>query len=152
MKKIGSSFPVFNQDSGNLVRTAVFLVVVLTALALPALGQEARGNLTVMTYNVNEGTDFLQVVGATNAIQFLLGVGDIVTQVEGTLPPERMQAVAAQILAAHPTLVSLQEFAQWYLGHSTPLQASAARCPFSTTCRRSLRMLWLHRADIIRSQ
>jgi endonuclease/exonuclease/phosphatase family metal-dependent hydrolase len=121
MKKIGSSFPVFNQDSGNLVRTAVSLVVVLTALALPALGQEAKGNLTVMTYNVNEGTDFLQVVGATNAIQFLLGVGDIVTQVQGTNPPERMQAVAAQILAAHPTLVSLQEVDQWYQGPFDPL-------------------------------
>jgi hypothetical protein len=121
MKKIGSSFPAFKQDSGNLVRTAVSLVVVLAALALPALGQEARGNLTVMTYNVNEGTDFLQVVGATNAIQFLLGVGDIVTQVQGTNPPERMQAVAAQILAAHPTLVSLQEVDQWYQGPFDPL-------------------------------
>ena len=121
MKKIGSSFPAFKQDSGNLVRTAVSLVVVLTALALPTLGQEARGNLTVMTYNVNEGTDFLQVVGATNAIQFLLGVGDIVTQVQGTNPPERMQAVAAQILAAHPTLVSLQEVDQWYQGPFDPL-------------------------------
>jgi len=91
MKKIGGPFPAFKQHSGNFVRTAVSLVLVLTALALPALGQEAGGNLTVMTYNVNEGTDFLQVVGATNAIQFLLGVGDIVTQVQGTNPPERMQ-------------------------------------------------------------
>jgi hypothetical protein len=124
MKKIGSSFPAFKQDSGNLVRTAVSLMVVLTALALPALGQEAKGNLTVMTYNVNEGTDFLQVIGATNALQFLLGVGDIVTQVQGTNPPERMQAVAAQILAAHPTLVSLQEVDQWYQGPFDPLTGS----------------------------
>lgn len=117
MKKIGDPFPTFKQDSGNLVRTAVSLVVVLTAaLALPALGQKAKGNLTVMTYNVNEGTDFLQVLGASNATQFLLGVGGIVTQVQGTNPPERMQAVAAQILAAHPTLISLQEVDQWYLG------------------------------------
>jgi hypothetical protein len=126
MKKIGGPFPTFKQDSGNLVRTAVSLVVVLTAaLAVPALGQKARGNLTVMTYNVNEGTDFLQVLGATNATQFLLGVGDIVTQVQGTNPPERMQAVAAQILAAHPTLISLQEVDQWYLG---------AFDPFTGTC------------------
>src|SRR5215475_8650250 len=121
MKKIGGPFPAFKHHSRNFVRTAVSLVVVFTALALPALGQEAKGDLTVMTYNVNEGTDFLQVVGATNAIQFLLGVGDIVTQVQGTNPPERMQAVAAQILAAHPSLISLQAVDQWYLGAFDPL-------------------------------
>jgi hypothetical protein len=43
-------------------------------------------------------------------------VGEIVTQVQGTNPPERMQAIAAKILAAHPTLVSLQEMDQWYFG------------------------------------
>lgn len=88
----------------------------LFATVHPALAQNANGALWVMTYNVNEGTDFLQVLTATNATQFLIGVGDIVTQVQGTNPPERMQAVAARILAAHPTLVSLQEMDQWYFG------------------------------------
>src|SRR5207302_1654295 len=109
MTKIGRTLPIYKQLSRNPVHTAVLLVILTAALALPALGQKAKGKLTVMTYNVNEGTDFLQVLGATDATQFLLGVGDIVTQVQGTNPPERMQAVASQILAAHPTLVSLQE-------------------------------------------
>jgi hypothetical protein len=100
----------------------ILLVSALAAAAvLPALGQNSAGTLKVMTYNVNEGTDYLQVLSATNLTQFLLGVGQIITQVQGTNPPERMQAVAAQILAAKPTLVSLQEVDQWYLGTFNPL-------------------------------
>jgi hypothetical protein len=99
----------------------ILLLSALTAAAvLPALAQNSAGVLEVMTYNVNEGTDFQQVLSATNPTQFLLGVGEIVTQVQGTNPPERMQAVAAQILAAKPTLVSLQEVDQWYLGIFNP--------------------------------
>jgi hypothetical protein len=99
----------------------ILLLSALTAAAvLPALAQKSAGTLKVMTYNVNEGTDFLQVLSATTPLEFLLGVGQIVTQVQGTNPPERMQAVAAQILAAKPTLVSLQEVDQWYLGTFDP--------------------------------
>jgi hypothetical protein len=82
----------------------------------PAPAQNTNSAFGVMTYNVNEGTDYLQVLSATTPEQFLIGVGEIVTQVQGTNPPERMQAIAAQILAAHPTLVSLQELDQWYVG------------------------------------
>jgi hypothetical protein len=74
-----------------------------------------------MTYNVNEGTDFQQVVGAQTLPQFLLGVGQIVTQVQGTNPPERMQAVAGKILEVQPELISLQEVDQWYTGTFDPI-------------------------------
>lgn len=99
----------------------ITFVLTLVAVVVPAFAQNSAGTLVVMTYNVNEGTDFLQVLSATNALQFLLGVGEIVDQVQGTNPPERMQAVAAQILLAKPTLVSLQEVDQWYQGAFNPL-------------------------------
>ena len=41
----------------------------LFATVHPALAQNANGALWVMTYN-NEGTDYLQVLTATNATQF----------------------------------------------------------------------------------
>ena len=104
----------------RLLGMIVLLSALTAAAVLPALAQNSGGALVVMTYNVNEGTDFLQVLSATTTMQFLLGVGQIVTQVQGTNPPERMQAVAAQILAAKPTLVSLQEVDQWYLGTFNP--------------------------------
>lgn len=75
-----------------------------------------NGDLRVMTYNVNEGSDFLEVEQATTTTQFLIAVGQTITQVRETRPPERMQALAAQIANAAPTLVSLQEVDQWYSG------------------------------------
>jgi hypothetical protein len=103
----------------NIARATlvIFSVTALwAAVAIPATAQHFPGIGTVMTYNVNEGTDFLQAVGAPNFPQFLLDVGQILTQVQGTNPPERMQAVARQILAVGPELLSLQEVDQWYTG------------------------------------
>ena len=74
------------------------------------------GDLRVMTYDANEGTDFLEVQAATNPQQFLAAVGATIAQVRETNPPERMQALAKQILAARPALVSLQELDQWFTG------------------------------------
>jgi lysophospholipase L1-like esterase len=85
-----------------------------------AMGGDDDGRLRVMTYNVNEGSDFLQVQGATTTTQFLIGVGQIISQVQATNPPLRMQAVASQIIAAKPTLVSLEELDQWYTGSFDP--------------------------------
>jgi endonuclease/exonuclease/phosphatase family metal-dependent hydrolase len=95
-------------------------VAALCAMALPATAQSFPGIGIVMTYNVNEGSDFLQVQGTTSLQQFLLGVGQILTQVRGTNPAERMQAVAQQILAGQPELLSLQEVDQWYSGTFDP--------------------------------
>jgi len=103
----------------NLTRTTLVIVsaaAIWGAATVPAIAQSLPGIGTVMTYNVNEGTDFLQVVGATTELQFLVGVGEILTQVQGTNPPERMQAVAREILDIQPELISLQEVDQWYTG------------------------------------
>jgi len=108
----------------NIARSTLLLVSVAaiwTAIAAPALAQRFPGVGTVMTYNVNEGTDFQQVVGAQTLPQFLLGVGQILTQVQGTNPPERMQAVAEKILEVQPELLSLQEVDQWYTGTFDPI-------------------------------
>jgi hypothetical protein len=105
--------------------TPAFLCIAVLFVVLPGvrptLAQNAGGALWVMTYNVNEGTDYMQVLTATTPLQFLIGVGDVVTQVQGTNPPERMQAIAAKIVAAHPTLVSLQELDQWFFGTFDPV-------------------------------
>ncbi len=87
------------------------------ALATSGPGQslsKGKGDLRVMTYNVDEGTDFLEVQQATDVNQFLVAVGQTITQVRATNSPARMQAVAKQIIAAGPALVSLQELDQWY--------------------------------------
>ncbi len=86
-------------------------------LATGGAGQslsKGKGDLRVMTYNVDEGTDYLEVQQATNLNEFLVAVGQTITQVRATDSPSRMQAVAKQIIAAGPALVSLQELDQWY--------------------------------------
>ena len=109
---------------GNIARATLVIVSVAAIwpiIAVPAVAQSFPGIGIVMTYNVNEGTDFLQAVGAQNKQQFLLDVGQILTQVQGTNPPERMQAVARQILTVQPELLSLQEVDQWYTGAFDPV-------------------------------
>jgi endonuclease/exonuclease/phosphatase family metal-dependent hydrolase len=108
----------------NILRASLLMTSVAAAWAgmtLPAMAQSFPGIGTVMTYNANEGTDFLQVVGAQTLSQFMLGVGQVLTQVQGTNPPERMQAVAREILEAQPELVSLQEVDQWSTGSFDPI-------------------------------
>src|ERR1700723_2934463 len=97
------------------------VAVLWAVMVAPAAAQRFPGIGTVMTYNVNEGTDFLQVVDTQTLQEFLLGVGQVITQVQGTNPPERMQAVAREILEVQPELVSLQEVDQWYTGTFDPV-------------------------------
>jgi hypothetical protein len=112
---------------GRAVRIAIHLPGIIALLALagavPALAQlsKGEGNLRVMTYNADEGTDFLEIQHAANLNGFLIAVGQTITQVRATDPPNRMQAVARQILAAKPALVSLQELDQWSSGPFDPV-------------------------------
>ena len=53
---------------GNIARATLVIFSVTafwSAVAIPATAQHFPGIGTVMTYNVNEGTDFLQAVGGT---------------------------------------------------------------------------------------
>jgi hypothetical protein len=84
-----------------------------------------KGDLRVMTYNANEGTDFIEVQQATNGFEFLVAVGQTISQVRATNPPARMQALAKQIIAASPSLVGVQELDQWFTG---PLDLSTFTC------------------------
>ncbi len=103
--------------------TALLLILVGFVRWSPLAAQELnrdRGALRVMTYNVDEGTDFLEVEHASNQTQFLIAVGQTISDVRATKPAERMQAVAQQILDAKAMLVSLQELDQWATGTFNP--------------------------------
>jgi hypothetical protein len=85
---------------------------------------QGNGNLRVMTYNLDEGTDFVEVQNASTTPEFLVAVGETISNVRATDPAARMQAVARQIMAAAPTLVSLQEVDRWSSGPFNPLTGS----------------------------
>jgi endonuclease/exonuclease/phosphatase family metal-dependent hydrolase len=101
----------------NAARTAVLLFVAVTFVSLTATAQgSGKAVLKVMSYNVNEGTDFLEVLSATNLDQFLKAVEVTLNNVDATNPPLRMQAVAKEIAQTQPDLVGLQEVTSWSVG------------------------------------
>jgi endonuclease/exonuclease/phosphatase family metal-dependent hydrolase len=94
-----------------LASFARFAALVLLAFGVAGAQALSRGNgdLRVMTYNVNEGTDFIEIQQAQGPLQFLLAVGQTLAQIRANEPRERMKAIARQIVDAGPALVSLQE-------------------------------------------
>ncbi|HEY6386305.1 MAG TPA: hypothetical protein VIX91_11545 [Candidatus Acidoferrum sp.] len=107
-----------------VARSVLFSLLCWLGGPTPSAAQSSwkdRRDLRVMTYNVNEGTDFLQIQAATDLNSFLVAVGQTITQVRETNPPARMRAVAKQIIDADPTLVSLEELDEWYTSSFNPV-------------------------------
>jgi hypothetical protein len=133
MKYIGTSGARVSSRLGSvswkwLARSVLFSLLSWLGGPTQAAAQwlsKDRGELRVMTYNVNEGTDFLQIQAATDLNSFLVAVGQTITQVRGTNPPARMRAVAKQIIDADPTLISLEEVDEWY---TAPFNPSTGTC------------------------
>lgn len=133
MKYIKTSVSRFSSRLGSvsrqwLARSVLFSLLSCLGGPTQAAAQslsKGRGELRVMTYNVNEGTDFLQIQAATDLNSFLVAVGQTITQVRETNPPARMRAVARQIIDADPTLVSLEELDEWY---TAPFNPSTGTC------------------------
>ena len=93
---------------------ALFLSLLLL-VPLAAAQNNGQAVVKVMTYNINEGTDFLEVTSATTLPDFLAAVQTTLNNIDSTNPPLRMQAVAKQIAQNQPDLVGLQEVTTWTL-------------------------------------
>ncbi len=98
------------------VLLALVLAVTVAAQNRPAEPSlQGGGSLKVMTYNMYVGTEY---VGLTDPIyaNFLQAVTNGILEVRASDPPGRAQAIARQIAATMPHLVSLQEVATWSTG------------------------------------
>jgi hypothetical protein len=113
---------------------ALLLILALSCAALAAVAQNlsrGSGSLRVMNYNVFMGTSFGPIRFATDLPSFVAAVGAVLAEVRASQPDARMQAVARQIAAATPTVISLQEVNRWRSGvllNLSPLQCG----PMST--------------------
>ena len=110
----------------TLVATSALLLASLVSLPR-ASGAEISSDTSsvkVMTYNVNEGTDFVEVLGAQTFSDFVAAVQLTINNVRATNPPLRMQAIAHQIAIKQPDLVSLQEVTTWRVGPGPGLERS----------------------------
>ena len=111
---------------GRITSQCLLVVGMLIATAFaqdhPAHAQGANSFLTVMTRNMDEGTDFgfiLAAAGNLSALQAALG--ETFCEVVASNPELRAAQIADEIAAAQPDLVSLQEVAEW--------QSSLLFCP-----------------------
>jgi hypothetical protein len=110
----------------SLVGGAIFIALIaLTTAAFADDGNQNR-ELIAMTYNVDEGTDYLEALTATNFPQFLAGVTTILNNVRSTNPPERADTIAQEIGKLRPTLVSLEEVTEWRTCPTVDFQTCAA--------------------------
>lgn len=109
-----------------LAPLAIAAVLVAAALSAPAAAQAAGqaagpppgGNdahrfITVMTQNLDEGTDFTPLFAATNEADFAKAAIGIFLEVRASNIPARAQLVANEIAAAAPDVVSVQEASLW---------------------------------------
>jgi endonuclease/exonuclease/phosphatase family metal-dependent hydrolase len=93
------------------------LVVVLAVVFFTSASLASTG-VKVMTYNVNEGTDFAAIIAVFNnpnatAADFQAAVAATIAEVQGSNPVLRAYLIASEIASAHPDLVGLQEAAVW---------------------------------------
>ncbi len=106
---------------------ALTFVVVMTALAGSAVAQSnlktddanAAGRhrvLTVMTRNLDTGTDFGPIFSATTPLQLLTAAGAAYAEVQASNIPERAAGIAKEIEANQPDLVGLQEVTTVHTG------------------------------------
>jgi len=98
-------------------RFRIVLLVVLVTVFFTSAGVAGTG-VKVMTYNVDEGTDFAAIIAVlTNpnatAADFQTALAATIAEVESSHPEVRMPLIAHEIAAAQPGLVGLQEVAIW---------------------------------------
>ncbi len=72
--------------------------------------------LTVLTRNMDEGTDFGPLVGAKTTAAFLSAAATAWDEVQASDIPQRAAALAAEIAAERPDLVSIEEASIWRTG------------------------------------
>ncbi|MDE3187198.1 MAG: endonuclease/exonuclease/phosphatase family protein [Acidobacteriota bacterium] len=76
----------------------------------------SKATVKVMTYNLFQGTDFIEVLSAQSLPEFVAATQVTLNAVVASNPPARMQAIAHQIAMTQPDLVGLQEATLWRMG------------------------------------
>jgi endonuclease/exonuclease/phosphatase family metal-dependent hydrolase len=96
-----------------LLAPAIASVMLASTAEAVTGGNDAHRFLTVMTQNLDEGTDFTPLFTATSVPAFLSAASAIFDEVVASDIPGRARLVAREIAAAAPDVVSLQEASLW---------------------------------------
>ncbi len=96
-----------------MAATFVVLAALISVGSGPAVTRAAGGELTVLTWNLDFGTDLGPILAATNQFEFVSAVAAAYAQAQATDVPARAKAWADAIERAQPDLIGLQEAALW---------------------------------------
>lgn len=139
-----------NRRTGQLLLLTLIVCIVVTQTGLGTCHAKSDGSqrtVTVMTRNLDEGSDLAPVLGASTLDELLAAVADTYTEVVDSDIPQRAAAVAREIRAAQPDLVGLQEVSIWWTG---PLGGPANNVAFDAlqSLLHELNKLGLHYAAV----
>src|SRR5438105_14206340 len=102
-------------------RRTFLVIAIMLAMSISVNGVHANAAgrdriLTVMTRNMDTGTDFGPIFSATTPLQLLTAVGAAYAEVQASNIPERAAGIAKEIEANQPDLVGLQEVTTAHTG------------------------------------
>jgi endonuclease/exonuclease/phosphatase family metal-dependent hydrolase len=96
------------------LRLATSMLCILAALSAFSIGVPTpaaadEGNIRIMTQNMDEGTNFNELLAATSPGAFVAAVTATYQNILATRPAERAATIAREIAREHPDIVGLQE-------------------------------------------
>jgi hypothetical protein len=91
--------------------SAILAFATLTSGTVVNADDQDDGTVRVMTQNLYQGTNFVEVLSATTFPAFVGAVTTTYNNILATNPVERAAAVASEIARERPDLVGLQEAA-----------------------------------------
>src|SRR5436190_23669126 len=127
-----------------MLKPIAWCSAVLAVLALPSAAGAAprHTDVTVMTRNLFLGADLIPLAVSKPGAEFEHAAGDVLRQVTGSEPDERMTLIAGEIAKAKPDLVGLQEVTLWRTGpKNDPAPATEVRIDYLGTIEKELQRL-----------
>ena len=125
-----------------MLRRLTIAVAILAMLGTAANAQNRDRVLQVMTRNMDTGSDFGFVLGATDQLGVLLGIRATYQEILASDIPERADGIAGEIQTIHPDLVALQEITTLstgpYGGPATTVVANQLQSLMAALRRRGL--------------
>jgi endonuclease/exonuclease/phosphatase family metal-dependent hydrolase len=134
-------FTLIPQGLRSLFSVCGFGLAFLTAYPV------AAGPLTIMTQNMDEGTNYTALLSATTPAAFVAAVTQTYQEIAATQPAARAGAIAQEIASSRPAIVALQEASIVRTSISGP--ATTVTSDLLTSVLTSLNALGQHYAPVI---
>lgn len=116
IRKVAASSASF-PNAGTLLICACLSLALAGFVSADARADDNKDRvLTVMTRNLDNGTDFGLIFAARSQSDLVIATGATYAEVQASNIPERAAAVADEIAAANPDLVGLQEVYTYRVG------------------------------------